>query len=140
MVAHRLSTIRKADKIIVLKKGSVVQQGSHDELMVDTKGAYWGLALAQQLSLGDDTPDLTTASDPEKFDGYANKAEEFREPFDSRPGLEDFSQKSKSGSFAIFLWEQKFQWRWHCLMLLGALGVGGMFSNQYVRSCKLTRN
>jgi subfamily B ATP-binding cassette protein MsbA len=33
MVAHRLSTVRNADRIIVLKAGRIVEQGSHDELM-----------------------------------------------------------------------------------------------------------
>ena len=33
MIAHRLSTVLKADKIVVLEKGSIVGMGSHDELM-----------------------------------------------------------------------------------------------------------
>jgi ATP-binding cassette, subfamily B, bacterial MsbA len=38
-VAHRLSTIRGADQILVLNEGRVVEQGSHDELM-EKRGAY----------------------------------------------------------------------------------------------------
>ena len=33
VVAHRLSTVRKVDRIIVLQKGQIIEQGSHDELM-----------------------------------------------------------------------------------------------------------
>ncbi|MBQ3867348.1 MAG: ATP-binding cassette domain-containing protein, partial [Clostridia bacterium] len=40
IVAHRLSTIRGASRIIVLSKGEVLEQGSHDELMA-ARGAYW---------------------------------------------------------------------------------------------------
>jgi ATP-binding cassette subfamily B protein len=46
VIAHRLSTIRDADTILVLDKGSIVEQGSHDELM-ERKGAYFDLYASQ---------------------------------------------------------------------------------------------
>jgi subfamily B ATP-binding cassette protein MsbA len=33
VIAHRLSTVRRADRIIVLEKGKIADQGSHDELL-----------------------------------------------------------------------------------------------------------
>ncbi|KAH8889555.1 P-loop containing nucleoside triphosphate hydrolase protein [Thozetella sp. PMI_491] len=52
-IAHRLSTIRNADKIVVLQQGKVVEQGTHNELLANEEGAYYGLVHAQKLSLGD---------------------------------------------------------------------------------------
>ena len=46
IIAHRLSTVRNADKIIVLDQGNIVEQGSHLELM-ETDGAYSNLVQLQ---------------------------------------------------------------------------------------------
>ena len=54
MIAHRLSTVRAADKIAVLGQGCVAESGTHDELR-DKKGLYaellvWGHAAVNELS------------------------------------------------------------------------------------------
>ena len=46
IVAHRLSTVRNADKIIVLKKGRVIEQGNHEELLAQ-KGYYYNTLKSQ---------------------------------------------------------------------------------------------
>ncbi|HOU03550.1 MAG TPA: peptidase domain-containing ABC transporter [Bacteroidales bacterium] len=50
IVAHRLSTVKNADQIIVLEKGEVAETGTHREL-VSRKGAYFNL-VKDQLELG----------------------------------------------------------------------------------------
>lgn len=51
VVAHRLSTVRYADKIVVLNKGCVIEEGTHEEL-VALQGEYYQL-VKSQLELGD---------------------------------------------------------------------------------------
>ena len=46
VIAHRLSTIINADIILVVHDGNIVEQGSHDELMLK-KGHYYHLYMAQ---------------------------------------------------------------------------------------------
>jgi len=46
VIAHRLSTIRNADVIIVMREGSIVEQGTHDELMA-AHGYYYELYQSQ---------------------------------------------------------------------------------------------
>lgn len=50
IVAHRLSTVRHADNIIVLEKGKIVEQGTHEELTLK-RGAYY-ILVKNQLELG----------------------------------------------------------------------------------------
>ena len=45
-IAHRLSTLRKADRLVVMDRGQIVEVGPHDALMAQ-EGAYWRLYQAQ---------------------------------------------------------------------------------------------
>lgn len=50
VIAHRLSTVQKADLIAVMKKGQIVEQGTHEELL-KMKGVYTNLVTLQSLEV-----------------------------------------------------------------------------------------
>ena len=54
-IAHRLSTLRKADRLVVMDRGRIVEIGNHDQLMA-TEGHYYKLYMAQARNV--DTEDL----------------------------------------------------------------------------------
>lgn len=49
MIAHRFAPLRKADLILVMEKGVVVERGTHDEL-VRKKGSYYALYERQKAA------------------------------------------------------------------------------------------
>ena len=46
-IAHRLSTLRKADRLVILEKGELVEEGSHEELARKEGGLYAKLLKMQ---------------------------------------------------------------------------------------------
>jgi ATP-binding cassette subfamily B protein/subfamily B ATP-binding cassette protein MsbA len=53
IIAHRLSTVRRADLILLMEDGRVIERGSHEELM-RARGAYYGMVQRQAESNGQD--------------------------------------------------------------------------------------
>ena len=70
-IAHRLSTLRKADRLVVMDKGLKVEEGTHEQLIAQ-RGAYWRLYEAQarqekaerERMLETDGPTLATDAPP----------------------------------------------------------------------------
>ncbi len=55
-IAHRLSTLRKADRLVVLDRGQIVEVGNHEQLMA-REGAYYRLYQAQARNVDTDLDD-----------------------------------------------------------------------------------
>jgi len=62
MVAHRLSTLRKANKIIVVDRGKILEMGTPQELLA-MKGKYYKLVQIQTM-----TEEIKKAKEEERFD------------------------------------------------------------------------
>jgi ABC-type multidrug transport system fused ATPase/permease subunit len=61
VIAHRMSTIRRAERIIVLDDGMVIEQGTHETLM-RARGRYWDLIEHQKLDIVELSPEEMAAS------------------------------------------------------------------------------
>ena len=48
MIAHRISTIKNADKILVMDRGRIIEQGTHENL-IEKRGTYFELYEKQLL-------------------------------------------------------------------------------------------
>lgn len=170
VIAHRLSTVQKADNIVVLQKGSVAQQGNHVKLMKNRAGLYYRLVNTQILSDNEDSLSMISSSEPgndaENKDELVGPLEEDLERISRRLSrhstlrharlsiaftLQDdetvyttadrprnpTSEPRAITTFARLLSEQKADWYWYLLILLGCAGAGAAFPIQAYLFAKL---
>lgn len=121
-IAHRLSTVRRADKIVVLAKGKVVQEGTHESLMAEGEGPYWNLATAQRVGMEEGV-----GPSPLRNEGVEARSMDIMES--EGPEEEDVGRAGGKGfvsSFGTLLVEQgRVRWAWYMALLLGVLIAGG---------------
>jgi ATP-binding cassette subfamily B (MDR/TAP) protein 1 len=72
-IAHRLSTIKDANRIFVIGEGSILEQGTHQELLRDSDGAYSRLVEAQKLRENQDFGGDGSAETAEDMTEFAEK-------------------------------------------------------------------
>ena len=89
VIAHKLATIKAADSIAVMSEGTVVEQGTHLEL-INKKGHYAALVLAQDL--GDEEEAPATGSKPADF------SEQIDRQISLQPNLEVSKPADASGT------------------------------------------
>lgn len=150
VIAHRLATIRKADNIVVLRGGQIVQSGTHESLLADVEGVYHGLATAQKVDVA--TQDIR-GEDEEKFrpmspgttwteetlpvgkeDMQLSTTELHRggsdddDDDDELEGRVRVVEQPNSSENRGTLWtvfsEQAFRWHLYAVMLIGAAAAG----------------
>lgn len=92
-IAHRLSTLRKSDNIIVLDQGHIVEQGTHQALLAIEGGVYANLYQAQVKSASDQIPEtLPTVAEQALLDeapvpSLDNQADSISLTFNDEQGL-----------------------------------------------------
>ncbi|KAF7164596.1 hypothetical protein CNMCM5623_009053 [Aspergillus felis] len=92
LIAHKLSTVQKADNIVVLSHGKVVEQGTHQELLA-IKGSYHKLVHSQALDASDEAACISKDS-PEHECAVDDEAKTDNSPGVKRPS----SPLSRSGT------------------------------------------
>ncbi|KAK7204062.1 ABC multidrug transporter Mdr1 [Myxozyma melibiosi] len=92
VVAHRLSTIKDADKIIVMSKGKIMESGTHNELL-EKEGEYYSLVQAQKIEAAKEVvvdDNQTDSYDSESDDANSSTAYDtssYEEKEDEKHGL-----------------------------------------------------
>ncbi|XP_018573284.1 multidrug resistance protein 1-like isoform X2 [Anoplophora glabripennis] len=95
IVAHRLSTIRNANVIVVVSEGRVVEKGSHAELMA-AQGVYYNLVSSQGIT---ETSDLKGDKTLKSSLSFSNKS--FNDPGKEEEGQEEIVEESKENKGSL---------------------------------------
>ncbi|KAG5936524.1 hypothetical protein E4U53_000210 [Claviceps sorghi] len=143
VIAHKLATIRKADNIVVMKKGKIIEQGTHESLMV-SDGAYAQLVKVQSLSLEDSDSDSESdeADDAEIRDDPADLAKPIskvatgdRANMEAKTRRDDYDNHTQLGFvsaiFRLVKESPELRW-WYVLVLIGCVCASAAFPGQAI--------
>ncbi|CAG8485400.1 402_t:CDS:10, partial [Diversispora eburnea] len=102
VIAHRLSTVKNADKIVVMNQGEIVEIGNHEELLAK-HGAYYDLVQAQELKVQDnDVEEIEVSSqsdnDVEEIEVSSQSEDEADITQDDSDKKIEFEEKDKSAN------------------------------------------
>ncbi|KAK3995414.1 putative ABC multidrug transporter [Cladorrhinum sp. PSN332] len=126
-IAHRLSTIKDADNIVVLQNGRVAEQGTHDSLLANEKGVYYGLVHAQKLSLGDDDGRRAEEIQEEEIALVLSReksaAKVAADSNDKKVGVKIWKERGVLSGFGKLLGEQRSRFPFYIISLIGAMGA-----------------
>ncbi|KAK4136489.1 P-loop containing nucleoside triphosphate hydrolase protein [Trichocladium antarcticum] len=120
-IAHRLSTIKNADRICVLQNGQVVEEGTHDGLLADDEGVYYGLVHAQKLSLGDDTGQELQGEEIGAV--LSREKSAAKSVADSTKEDAKWKERNLINGFGKLMSEQKSRFPLYVIAIIGAIGA-----------------
>ncbi|KAM3509798.1 hypothetical protein MY11210_006165 [Beauveria gryllotalpidicola] len=130
-IAHRLSTIKQADAIVVLKRGRVVETGTHESLLGVEGGVYAGLVNAQSISLGeaaDAGAGVQEEEEEEEADVTKLKHDKSRGADEAKVVVATEKEEEKNrgffDSFGRFFYETRSHWHMMLLTIVSAACAG----------------
>lgn len=136
-IAHRLSTVRNADHIVVIKDGTKCEEGTHDQLL-SMSGVYYDLVHAQQLE------PLTEANNPITGEEISSQVYDSMALQDTKPvsnseqTTETKAKKVRSfRTFGVLMYEQR-KYSWLYSIVLVAAGAGGGMNPIPLQEARLT--
>lgn len=142
VIAHRLSTIKRADKIIVLRQGKLVEEGSHEQLLTNEDGVYYGLVNAQELSMfKEEEQDDGISLKPTKTNATEHSEVTQHGPSGVTPDVDEETEYKYHGivrSFGRLLYEQRSRWISYSLTVFGAMGAGAVYPLQAYTFANIT--
>jgi ABC-type glutathione transport system ATPase component len=95
VIAHKLATIQNADNIIVMSKGSVLEQGTHHDLLNRQEGSYYAKLIASQ-DLG---PTQERETPKARRDSSVVRNDALTASFDKETGPEGFDTAASAKAF-----------------------------------------
>lgn len=137
MIAHKLSTVKKADKIIVMNQGRVIEHGTHESLL-ESKGAYSRLVNAQKLSASEDDSEglrlgKSEDGDPKDLDLAKVQTTRSTRNVESELKPEDVSRRlSLFRCLLIIFYEHRRLWRALLAGCIASVAGGAVFPAQAV--------
>ena len=136
MIAHRLSTVRKAHKIVVMGKGRIIEQGTHKELLEIEDGAYRRLVEGQRLLMEAKEGEQVALEDLD--DGFetadlgkvvTTKSTASGAAPDEKDELEQEQRKAMAmgawETVSLLLWEQRSHWKLYVFAIIASICGGG---------------
>ncbi|KAF1807947.1 multidrug resistance protein [Eremomyces bilateralis CBS 781.70] len=139
VIAHKLATIRKADNIVVMRNGRIIEQGSHESLIADG-GAYARLVEIQSLAVGEGKSETETedTQNPDPADLHkplTRYASSVQGRMEAKKERDNYDHHKQFGMlhvvFRLMKMTPELFW-WYVLVLLGCIGASGIFPGQAI--------
>lgn len=150
VIAHKLATIRKADNIVVMKKGRIVEQGTHESLIAD-EGAYAQLVRIQNLTVSsgssstlDDDDASENKDEPADLDvtktltRYATSVQQRLESVKDRDNYDLYKQRGILYVMYRLIRETSEMKKSYLLLILGCLGAAAAYPGQAILLARTT--